>query len=197
MSRLAYPAAALFALMLCGAAQAAPKVSVKSTSYAVSGKTGAAILADLERKGPRHGFLTRAIAQTHYKMNAEADWKHEGGKCRVTRPLVRLDITYVYPRLSDAVAASVKQKWNRFMAGVVKHEEVHGRIATEMARAAHDALATIRVKGDGRGCERLRREMKRVVNAVVADYEKRQRRFDQVEHKDGGNIEGLVARLIN
>ena len=43
---------------------------------------------------------------------------------------------------------------------------------------------------------KVRAELKRVVNLVVADYETRQRTVDAVEHKGGGNSEGLIRRLV-
>jgi len=38
--------------------------------------------------------------------------------------------------------------------------------------------------------------VKRRVNGIYAEYEKKQVRFDEVEHKDGGNVEKLVVSLL-
>lgn len=178
------------------AAFAAPKVTTKSTKFNVSGTSGEALLRDLDRRGPKHGFMTRAIAQTRYTMNSEADWKHEGGHCVVTKPLVRLDITYIYPQLSTPVPPALKSRWQRFMASVTRHEEKHGAIAREMAHAAEKAIGGLRVR-DGKACSRFQAEMKRRVASVVAEYERRQRTFDAVEHKSGGPIEGIIKKLVN
>ncbi len=185
----------LSALIATIPARAAPKVSTKTTTFAISGKSGQALLAELERKGPRHGYTSRAIAQTRYTMNTEADWTYRDGSCAVTRPKVRLDITYIYPKVTGPVAGGVKVRWAAFMSGIRKHEEVHGRIAREMAAEADRAVAGLKV-ADGRNCGKLRAEMKRVVAAIVARHEARQRQFDVVEHKGGGNVEGLIKRLV-
>lgn len=195
MRVLAFLFCILGSALCAAAALAAPKVTIKSTKFDVSGKTGAAILRDLDRRGPKHGFMTRAIAQTRYTMNSEADWKHEDGVCFVTRPLVNLDITYIYPNLKGPVPADLNARWRRFMASVTKHEEMHGRIAREMAVAAERAVGKIRVK-DGRNCGAFQAELKRTVAAIVANYEQRQRDFDTAEHKDGGPIEGIIKRLV-
>lgn len=175
--------------------KAAPKVSSRTTSFPISGETGDALLRQLEQKGPKHGFTSRAIAQTRYTMKSEADWVHSDGMCKVTRPQVRLDINYIYPDVKGEVSGPLRSRWQRFMAGIRKHEEQHGRIAREMAAEADRTIAGLTVS-DGKSCGKLRGEMKRVVAAIVARYEARQRQFDVVEHSSGGNIEGLVKRLV-
>ncbi|MDP3896787.1 MAG: DUF922 domain-containing protein [Mesorhizobium sp.] len=183
-------------LAATASAVCAPKISTKSTKFDVSGATGAAILQDLDRRGPKHGFMTRAIAQTRYTMNSEADWKHDGTNCVVTRPLVRLDITYIYPNLAGPVPPALRARWHGFMASVKKHEETHGRIARDMAVAAEAAIGQMKVK-DGKSCGRFHAEMKRKVASIVAEYEQRQRSFDAVEHKDGGHIQSIIKKLTN
>ena len=193
----------LFACLCCFLAlmgiappsKAAPKVTSQTTTFPISGASGEALLRELERKGPKHGFTSRAIAQTRYTMNTEAEWSHAGGICAVTRPKVRLDITYIYPEVKGEVSGPLRSRWQRFMAGIRKHEEQHGRLAREMAAEADSAIAGLKIQ-DGKACGKLRAEMKRVVAAIVARYEARQRRFDVVEHSNGGNIEGLVKRLV-
>jgi predicted secreted Zn-dependent protease len=196
MRSLAYSCCFLAAVAFVSPCRAGAKVSVKTTTFPISGVSGETILNELERKGPKHGFMSRAIAQTRYTMNSDAlAWRHDNGVCVVTKPSVRLDITYIYPKVSGSMSGAMRARWQRFMAGVTKHEEVHGRLARQMAHAADKAISGLRVK-DGKGCTRLHTEMKRVVNLVVADYEARQRRFDAVEHKSGGNIEGLIRKLV-
>lgn len=176
-------------------AKAAPKVTSRTTTFPISGATGDALLRQLELKGPKHGFTSRAIAQTRYTMNTEAEWNYAGGVCAVTRPKVRLDITYIYPEVKGEASGPLRSRWQRFMTGIRKHEEQHGRLAREMAVQADKSIAGLKVP-DGKACGRLRAEMKRVVASIVARYEARQRQFDAVEHSSGGNIEGLVRRLV-
>lgn len=175
--------------------KAGPKVTSRTTSFPIAGSTGEALLRQLEQKGPKHGFTSRAIAQTRYTMNSGADWTHADGVCKVTRPQVRLDINYIYPAVKGEVSGHLRGRWQRFMAGIRKHEEQHGRLAREMATEADKAIAGLKVQ-DGKDCGKLRAEMKRVVAAIVARYEARQRQFDAVEHKSGGNVESLVRRLV-
>lgn len=177
------------------AAQAEVKVSVEKTYYNISGKTGTALLDAMDRKGPKHGFLTRAIAQTRYSVTWEIEWAQAGNTCKVRAANAGLDIKYMYPRVAGAMPAALQKRWNRFFAGVRTHEEVHGRIAREMVVAAEKRLLGFVMKND-RTCSKSRREMKRRVEEVYARYEAKQLAFDKVEHSDGGNVHGLVSALI-
>ncbi len=195
MRVIAISCCVLAAMAAISPARAGPKVTSRTTTFPVSGATGEALLKELERKGPKHGFTSRAIAQTRYTMNSEADWTYSGGICSVRRPAVRLDITYIYPRVEGEISPGLRGRWQRFMGGITAHEEHHGRLAREMAGEADRALAGLRVE-DGKGCGRLQAEIKRVVATIVARYEARQRQFDVVEHRSGGHVEGLVRRLL-
>lgn len=186
--------AGLAGLAGMGVACAATKVSVKTEHYQISGKTGRALLDAMDRKGPKHGFLTRAIAQTRYTMHSAADWEYSNGVCRPHNVRVELAITYVYPRPATKFDRTLSKRWKRFMGGVVKHEETHGRIAREMAAAAEKTIAGLAVR-DRVGCSTVQRVMRQKVNSVVARYEAKQELFDEVEHSAGGNIDRLVGLL--
>lgn len=175
-------------------ARAGMKVTTTTTTFPISGTSGAALLAMLDRKGPKHGHTTRAIAQTRYAMNPEFEFVHANGHCTVAKPSVRLDITYIYPELTGPVPGVVRLRWLKFMAGVTRHEQVHGRIAREMALAAEKTMKGLRV-ADSSGCAATKAQLRRSLMALVATHERRQRSFDAAEHKAGGNIDMLMRRL--
>lgn len=177
------------------AASADIKVSVQKTYYKISGRTGAALLEAMDRSGPKHGFLTRAIAQTRYSVTWKIDWLQSGDTCKVRAAKAGLDIKYMYPRIAGGVPAGLEKRWTRFFAGVRKHEEVHGRIAREMAAAAEKVVLGFSA-GNDRSCTRSKREVKRRVEEVYARYEARQLAFDEAEHRDGGNVQRLVSALV-
>jgi predicted secreted Zn-dependent protease len=182
------------AFCLAGAAEASVKVKTKTTSYRISGKSGDALLDAMDRKGPKHGFLTRAIAQTGYTVNWEIDWRERGGRCRIASAAAVLTITYNYPQVTNALPADLERRWQRFMAGVRKHEETHGRLAREMVAAAEKRLTGLSMKNDS-GCRKTQAELKRRIAAVYDQYEARQLAFDEAEHSEGGNVERLVTKL--
>jgi predicted secreted Zn-dependent protease len=181
--------------LLAGAASAEVRVTEKTGSYVIAGRSGAALLDAMDRRGPKHGFLTRAIAQTRYSISWRIEWGETRKACRVKRLDGDLSITYTYPRIAGRLPRGLSGKWARFLAGVQKHEQMHGRLARQMARAAEKSVARLTVANDP-GCRKARLAAKQRMSAVYADYEARQLSFDSKEHRGGGPVEDLIEALI-
>lgn len=189
--------AALTGLIVLGAtgiADAAGSVSVGNKTYAVSGKTGAAMLSSMNRRGPKHGFLSRAIAQTQYRVDWDVKFKIKNGSCVVARAHPRMKILYTFPEPSDAISPDLRKRWKVFMVGVRKHEEQHGRFARQMLAAAERSAYGVKVPGDAT-CRKTGAEIKRRVASVYEEYEAKQIVFDRREHKQNGNIHRLIKVL--
>ena len=60
-------------------ANADVSVKTKTGTYYIGGKDGNALLDAMDRLGPKHGFLTHAIAQTSYTIAWDIDWKVNAG----------------------------------------------------------------------------------------------------------------------
>ena len=144
---------------VAGEAAAGVKVSEKVRSYEIDGKTGEALLASMDRHGPKHGFLTRAIAQTRYSVSWTVEWGETRAACRVKSIDGELDITYTYPR-AHRLSSGLERRWNRFLAGVKKHEKSHGDMARQMARTVEKSVAKLSIDDDP-GCRKTRIEVKR------------------------------------
>lgn len=181
-------------LLSAGGTLADSAISVKTTFYNVSGASGLDLIKAMDRKGPRHGFMARAIAQTSYTVGWEFTWERENKTCRLAEAQGTLDMTYTYPRIANSVSPDLKRRWNRFMVGVRKHEEQHGAMAKEMVRAAERSVKGLSVAGDPK-CRRAQAEAKRRIGATYSKYEARQIAFDSREHKGGGNVEKLLLAL--
>lgn len=175
-------------------AQAGVKSVVDVKTYAVSGDSGQALMEAMDRNGPRHGFLARAIAQTRYSVDWDRTWLVSNGRCRLMKADVTLKVNYRYPALAGEAPPALKKRWRQFVAGVRKHEETHGRLARRMTDEAYDAAFRISVDDDP-FCRKAKAELKQIVHAIYADYEARQQRFDAIEHQPGGPVEKLVRRL--
>ena len=176
-------------------AQAGVKVKVKTQDYAIAGKTGEVLLDAMDRRGPKHGLLTRAIAQTRYSVAWKMEWGETRTACRVKRADGELSITYTYPRVDGPLSADLAVKWRRFLVGVRKHEETHGMIARQMVVEAERSISRLKIRSDP-GCRKSRKEVKRLIDAAYAKFEGRQAAFDQREHREGGPVEGLIAELV-
>lgn len=182
-------------LGLAQAAHAAERVTVKTTAYTIAGKTGAELYASMVKYGPRHGLLSRAIAQTSYKVDWDAKFTATDGVCRVAYAKPKLALTYAYPKPSDSLSPAVRSRWAKFMAGVRKHEETHGRYAKQMVTAAALVVKDIKMPGDS-SCRKTKAEVQRRANKVYAIYEAKQMLFDKTEHRERGNIDRLIRGLI-
>ncbi len=179
---------------LAGEAFAGVKVSEKTRSYDIAGKSGAALLDAMDRRGPKHGFLTRAIAQTRYTVSWTIEWGETRAACRVKSIDGDLAITYTYPRVAEKLSPDMTRRWDKFLSGVRKHEKTHGDLARQMAAAVEKSVAKLTISNDP-GCRKSRSEVKRRMAAIYADYEARQIRFDAKEHREGGRVEGLIGAL--
>ncbi|TIT77340.1 MAG: DUF922 domain-containing protein, partial [Mesorhizobium sp.] len=78
-------------------ASAGTKLLVKTRTYEISGTTGVALVAAMDRNGPKHGFMTRAIADTAYTVNWDLAISRTDGVCHLRQADGVLDLTYTYP----------------------------------------------------------------------------------------------------
>lgn len=175
-------------------ALAGVKVKERTSTYGIAGRSGEDLIAAMDRKGPRHGFLTRAIAQTRYSVGWTIEWGETRTACRVKRADGELSITYFYPKVTSPMSADLGRRWTRFMSGVRRHEQMHGTMARQMAKAVERSISGLTIRDDP-GCVKARREAKRRMSAVYADYEARQVAYDAREHRTGGPVEKLITAL--
>jgi len=176
-------------------ADAKPKITEKTEYYQISGKTGVDLLWDMNRKGPRQGFLTKAIAQTRFETDFQGDMDFQNGVCRVSGGGVVMKITYIYPQPREKLSGDMVRRWKLFQADNVRHEKVHGRIAREMASVLDEKIRSFATKGDRR-CSNAMAKLKRETKAIYDAYEKKQNDFDRQEHREGGAVDRSVAVLV-
>jgi predicted secreted Zn-dependent protease len=194
-------AIAVFVLVISGgiscvsSAHADMRVNSKVTNYKIAGKTGLDLLNQMDKKGPKHGWLTRAIAQTRYEVTWNIDWETASGRCKPANIDVALDITYSYPGVTSQLSPTMQKRWNAFLKGVKKHEETHATIARRMVTDARKQVSRISVAND-RHCGKARAEATKIVSRTYKKYEAQQASFDAVEHADNGNVLKLVYELV-
>ena len=175
-------------------ALSAASVKTKTVTYSISGKDGTALLIAMNRRGPKHGFLTRAIAQTAYVVTWTLDWDEGVADCRLTKATPALSITYTYPKVRGTLSAELARRWSRFMVAVRKHEQTHGRLARQMVGAAEKSVTGLFSTHD-RDCRRTQAEFEKRIAKTYARFVSRQIAFDRAQHIEGGQVEGLVTLL--
>lgn len=178
-----------------GVAMAGSKVITHIRTYDIEGESGKALIEAMDKSGPKHGFLTRAIAQTSYTVDWNFDLKAKADVCHLRAANAKLDMTYMYPRVTTPMSSALRKRWQRFFAGVRAHEETHGRIARQGVAAGERAVADLAIANDPH-CVKTQREAQRRVDAIYDEYEAKQVAFDQREHREGGHVEALVAKLV-
>jgi predicted secreted Zn-dependent protease len=186
-------AAAILAAMTLAASAA--DVTVKSTYYSISGKTGLELLNEMNRKGPRHGFLTKAIAQTQIRTDLKGDLVHANGVCRASGARLVMQITYVYPRPANRLDPALARRWKAFQATNVSHEEAHGRVAKKMVADVNRMLRSFRM-ADKPSCSRAGAKVASDLGRILAAAAKSQEEFDRREHRDGGPVEKSILALV-
>lgn len=182
-------------VLVAGQAEAKPRITEKVEYYSINGKTGADLLRDMNRKGPRHGFLTKAIAQTRYTTTPRGDMYNANGVCRVKDGGVSMAITYIYPQPRQTLSGDLARRWRIFQADNVRHEKMHGVIARELAGRLDSTIRDFTMK-DGKYCGRAMAKLKRDVREIYDKYEARQVAFDEREHRDGGPVEKSIRVLV-
>jgi predicted secreted Zn-dependent protease len=185
---------ALAACLAASPALGGVKTSVRTETYGISGRTGEDLLDAMDRNGPRHGLLARAMAQTRYKVDWKFDWLKSGGKCRLQSADATLSIVYRYPELVRPASRKLAQRWKTFIAGVRRHEEMHGKIARQMVASIHRSVSGMTI-GDDRHCSKSQRKVERLIESGYDEFEARQARFDEREHAEGGNVDRLLWLL--
>ncbi|MCO6048665.1 DUF922 domain-containing protein [Mesorhizobium sp. RP14(2022)] len=195
MNKVALAVALGAGVVLAAPAQADTKVETKTKTYSISGKTGEALVAAMDRKGPRQGFTTRAIAQTKYTVGWKFEWETRNGSCRLAKADGLLNMTYTYPKIANDVSPDLQRRWSKFFSGVKTHEEHHGALAQQMMRTAEKSLIGLSSRDDPK-CKKTLAAAQRKISAVYAKYEAQQVRFDKVEHREGGNVHHLIGGLV-
>jgi len=180
---------------MAGTASAGVKTIVKTRTYDITGTTGAGLVVAMNRRGPKHGFMTHAIAQTGYTVNWAFDLSQDKGVCRLRQANGTLNLTYTYPRVASTVTPALRKRWNRFFTGVRAHEGTHGRIAGQMMQAAERSVRGLKFANDPQ-CNKTRSEARRRMEAAYKAYEAKQVAFDIREHSDGGHVENLIEALV-
>ena len=183
------------AVVLASTIAARADVSVKTKYYDIKGKTGLELFYDMNRKGPRHGFLTKAIAQTQFKTDIKGDLVHSNGVCRTKGAEMVMQITYVYPRPVDKLDSSLARRWKKFQASNIVHEETHGRLAKKMVADVNRTMRGFKL-ADGQSCRKANAMLMKDLSRIIVAYNKSQVDFDKREHRDNGPVEKSVLALV-
>jgi len=183
------------AASLATAVPANAKTTETTKYYNVTGKTGMELFRDMNRRGPKHGFLTKAIAQTQFKPDVRGQIVFQDGICRTKNARYAMQITYVYPKVTGKLDPRLAARWRTFLAAVVRHEQAHGRLGRKLVDDINRTMRNFKM-ADRQSCRKADAALTKQVNAMVVAYNKSQRDFDKREHRPGGPVEKSTMALI-
>jgi len=180
---------------LAGQANAADWQAVEQIkTYAITGKTGIDLYRSIGEKGPQAGV--QAIAHTSFKLTWTRKYEVQGTACAITVAKPKLIITYTMPKPANPLPPDVTQNWARFIAGVEKHERVHGGFTKELVQQIQDFSLGLRVENDP-DCKRIREVLTKRLGELSKAERARNAEFDRIELSDGGAVHQLILAFVN
>ncbi|MFD1747574.1 DUF922 domain-containing Zn-dependent protease [Rhizobium helianthi] len=163
-------------------------------TYPIKGKTGIDLYRSIGEEGPNAGV--QAIAHTSFKLTWTRKYEPQGTACAITVAQPRVVITYTLPKPANPLPSDVRQSWARFIAGVEKHERVHGEFVKELVQQIQDYSLGLRVENDPQ-CKRIREVLTQKLGELSRAERARNAEFDRMELADGGNVHQLILALVN
>lgn len=177
-------------------AQDSWKASEETKTYAISGATGFALYESIGQRGPKVGGKTRVIAHTSYVLTWDRKFDRSNNACTIVSARPKLKITYTLPKPSGKLSPKVRENWEVFIAGIRKHELVHGDSAKDMTREIVRRTVGLSVPNDPK-CQKIRKILIKEITEQVEIQRAHGRDFDRVEMGNGGNVQQLVLALVN
>ena len=193
--RLPTLAACFFATAL--GARAEGQVIEQEKTYAIAGKSGIDLYRSIGERGPKIGNEAGAIAHTNFKLTWSRNYQPRGdGGCTLVSARPKLIITYTLPKPSEKLPEVTARRWEVFIEGIRRHEQVHGAHIREMVETIEKTTIGVSVAGDP-GCSKIREEIKVPLSQASLEQRRKSREFDRIEMSDGGNIHQLILQLVN
>lgn len=164
-----------------GVAQAEVRVEERIDLYAVDGADLPAVIADMDRIGPRSDDGKRRWGITRYRLGWQFQHRRTDPGCRAESLTVELHLDIMLPswRQRDRATPDQQANWAVLSRALAAHEEGHARIARLCANALHEALNKVAQAPD---CEQLRQQLSTAGEASLnacdaqhADYDQRTR----------------------
>lgn len=186
---------AVAGLALFGSAAFAAGAPVTIKTYPVTGSNGLQLYELIGRNGPRDGDNAGSIAQTVMDLKWKRLFDERGGDCYLVRLKPALTITMILPQPEEKLSGKLKADWQRFAAGIRKHENVHVEMIGRFVEEAQASAAGAMVKDD-KSCAKVKAEVSRRLDEAHAAHKARSRAFDREELGPNGTVHSLVFDLI-
>ena len=174
------------------------KASEQTKTYAISGRTGPELYASIGERGPVVGSIgTRTIAHTTFDLKWSRNYQpQKDGSCRLVSAKPWMTITYTLPKPSTKLAPGAQKSWDTFIAGLRRHEKVHGEHMKDMVERILATTVGVTVPNDPK-CQKIRQHIQTPLSEASLEQRQRSAEFDRVEMSNGGNVHRLILALLN
>jgi|GEM_PF-6174836 len=162
-------------------------------TYNVSGKSGKQVHAKLGRSGPWKMRRKHAIAATQRVLDfSRIKFAPRGKQCAMVKMDIHLTLTYFYPRWTNKKFASKKaqKSWDRFLAELVRHEKVHGKLFKTTAQQFDRELKRIS-KRTFRNCRTMSAAVKSSLSKTFKRGRAKHVAFDRREKRPTAKVRKL------
>lgn len=164
-------------------------------AYQVEGQTGIALYESIGARGPQVG-VGRVIAYTTFDLKWSRDYRPENGGCRLAAAKPHLTIIYKLPLAPKQLPEKTRSLWTTFIAGIEKHERVHGAQILDLVRQIEAVSVGMFVSDDPK-CQKIRQQLTEKLAILSQAQRAKSRDFDKVEMSNGGNVHQLILALVN
>lgn len=192
------PALLLAALLLSTPALADWKPVEKIDTYSVSGQTAEQLYLSIGEEGPligTAGNARRVIAHTFFKLTWQRDYQPQNNACVLKTARPKLIITYTLPKPAGKLEPALQARWDRFAAGLIAHEKVHGAGIVDMVDKIVAFSTGLTAENDP-GCKKVRAELTAYLDQLSRAQRQGSRDFDTKEFGHDGNMLKLIAAFL-
>jgi predicted secreted Zn-dependent protease len=137
----------------------------------------------------------RVIAHTFFKLTWQRDYQPQGDACVLKSARPKLIITYTLPKPAGKLDPALQARWDRFAAGLIAHEKVHGAGIIDMVDRIVAFSTGLTAENDP-GCKKVRAELTTYLDQLSKAQRQGSRDFDSKEFGQDGNMLKLIAAFL-
>jgi predicted secreted Zn-dependent protease len=182
-------------LALTAASPALSKVIIhkKISYFTIGGSTPSELDQELNTRGPvssQSGYRHPSVTRNEFA--GTVTYITRNNRCTLSNPKILLSTHIILPRWTGRKSANKKMAliWDTLSSDIRRHEERHGEIARNHARAFERAVLAL---PPAKNCEILKQRVAEMGDQTLIDNDKDQQRFDRVE---AANFDSRLSRLL-
>jgi predicted secreted Zn-dependent protease len=167
--------------------QAAPKVTEESVYYNVRGTSAEELRTQLNKFGIKGKDGKTYRGNTNWNLS----WRYLSGSnrtnCWITSVETTVRIKFTFPRwiARSNAPEELRQRWDKYIAALTRHEHRHRDIAVEAAAQIERTITGMKPR---KSCDGLKRDANAMGHRLVEDCRKRQSDYDA--RTNHGHLEG-------